>query len=409
MNFLRTSAALLLCAAALAHSAPVRACRPAPSIRNTPLAFGSEVPSNTSLFVYSTATVCDASPDAFELIESESGDVIPLRWAGREVRNTSFLSIPTTLTIFEATPAEPLAAGEYTLRADQFGSGCDRASGTVESHFVVMDETDDAAPSAPEVNAVSPSCFFEEVGTSCDSGPFPRWRQRVDIDFASEDASFYEVTVDGELEYFGSDARFQLNRLSDSTVVNVEIVAVDAAGNRSELTEVGINEVCGMEGPRCGDGSIDDGEMCDGGGRNSDTRPDACRTDCTSARCGDGVVDTGELCDGGEDCPDDCGAGGGEDAGVGDGGMDGGSDAGADGGEDAGIEDAGFQDGGEADAGEADAGEADAGETDAGVTEPPTDEGCGCVAAGASRSNDTLPALGLLGLGALVVFRRRRR
>jgi cysteine-rich repeat protein len=46
---------------------------------------------------------------------------------------------------------------------------------------------------------------------------------------------------------------------------------------------------------------------------NSDTAPDACRTDCTFARCGDGALDTGEGCDDGNDdntdsCPD--GAGG---------------------------------------------------------------------------------------------------
>jgi cysteine-rich repeat protein len=32
---------------------------------------------------------------------------------------------------------------------------------------------------------------------------------------------------------------------------------------------------------------------------NHDTRPDACRSDCTLAGCGDGVVDTGESCDDG--------------------------------------------------------------------------------------------------------------
>jgi hypothetical protein len=48
----------------------------------------------------------------------------------------------------------------------------------------------------------------------------------------------------------------------------------------------------------CGNGRIDPGEQCDDGPGNSDTAPDACRTDCTLARCGDGVIDSGETCDG---------------------------------------------------------------------------------------------------------------
>jgi hypothetical protein len=56
----------------------------------------------------------------------------------------------------------------------------------------------------------------------------------------------------------------------------------------------------------CGDGHVDDGEECDDGQSNSDTQPDACRSDCTRARCGDGVVDTGELCDDGVHTGDYC-------------------------------------------------------------------------------------------------------
>lgn len=48
----------------------------------------------------------------------------------------------------------------------------------------------------------------------------------------------------------------------------------------------------------CGDGELEGLEECDDGQANSDTAPDACRTDCRLARCGDGVADTGEACDG---------------------------------------------------------------------------------------------------------------
>jgi cysteine-rich repeat protein len=55
----------------------------------------------------------------------------------------------------------------------------------------------------------------------------------------------------------------------------------------------------GNKPPVCGDGVLDPGDVCDDGDRNSDTAPDACRTDCMPAGCGDGVVDSGEECDDG--------------------------------------------------------------------------------------------------------------
>ena len=58
--------------------------------------------------------------------------------------------------------------------------------------------------------------------------------------------------------------------------------------------------------PGCGNGVVEEGEQCDDGAANSDTRPDACRLNCRSPRCGDGVMDSWEGCDrqdfGGLDC-----------------------------------------------------------------------------------------------------------
>jgi cysteine-rich repeat protein len=54
----------------------------------------------------------------------------------------------------------------------------------------------------------------------------------------------------------------------------------------------------------CGDGILDTGEACDDGAANSDSTPDACRTDCRSPWCGDGVTDAGEQCDDGGDNSD---------------------------------------------------------------------------------------------------------
>ncbi len=59
--------------------------------------------------------------------------------------------------------------------------------------------------------------------------------------------------------------------------------------------------------PRCGDGVVDGAEQCDDGSRNSDTAKDACRSDCQAATCGDGVVDGGEECDPpGQSCTATC-------------------------------------------------------------------------------------------------------
>lgn len=51
--------------------------------------------------------------------------------------------------------------------------------------------------------------------------------------------------------------------------------------------------------PYCGNGRLDDKEECDDGASNSDTRPGACRANCTKPKCGDAIVDPGEACDDG--------------------------------------------------------------------------------------------------------------
>ena len=63
--------------------------------------------------------------------------------------------------------------------------------------------------------------------------------------------------------------------------------------------------------PFCGDFVADSGEACDDGVANSDAVPDACRNNCQRHFCGDHVVDSGEACDdgnhvAGDGCTADC-------------------------------------------------------------------------------------------------------
>jgi len=57
----------------------------------------------------------------------------------------------------------------------------------------------------------------------------------------------------------------------------------------------------------CGNGIYEPalGEECDDGSANSDSLPDACRSNCVRAWCGDMVIDTGEECDDGLVANDD--------------------------------------------------------------------------------------------------------
>jgi cysteine-rich repeat protein len=75
---------------------------------------------------------------------------------------------------------------------------------------------------------------------------------------------------------------------------------------------VNVVSLCTAGSAVCGDGVLSPRcERCDDGPANSDTAPDACRTDCLPAHCGDGVTDAGEECDDGnpdlcDGCSPDC-------------------------------------------------------------------------------------------------------
>jgi cysteine-rich repeat protein len=54
----------------------------------------------------------------------------------------------------------------------------------------------------------------------------------------------------------------------------------------------------------CGDGKRQGAEECDNGAENSDSKPDACRTNCMKAKCGDWTKDSNEQCDEGSNNSD---------------------------------------------------------------------------------------------------------
>jgi cysteine-rich repeat protein len=79
---------------------------------------------------------------------------------------------------------------------------------------------------------------------------------------------------------------------------------------RNGVARANIVEIPPGPGVVCGDGVVTSGfEECDDGAANSDTAPDACRTNCLLPTCGDQVVDSSEQCDdgNGESC-DGCSA-----------------------------------------------------------------------------------------------------
>lgn len=72
------------------------------------------------------------------------------------------------------------------------------------------------------------------------------------------------------------------------------LLSACAGDDDSANNNVNVN---GNDGPICGNGVLEIGELCDDGANNSDSIPNACRTDCREAFCGDSIIDSGEQCD----------------------------------------------------------------------------------------------------------------
>jgi hypothetical protein len=91
------------------------------------------------------------------------------------------------------------------------------------------------------------------------------------------------------------DADCSTARCGDATVNEMagEECDHDARGACPGLCTAG----CRCAPPACGDGIAQPPEACDDGPANSDSAPDACRSNCRASVCGDGVTDRDEECD----------------------------------------------------------------------------------------------------------------
>ena len=112
----------------------------------------------------------------------------------------------------------------------------------------------------------------------------------------------------GSVQHRDKEWRFQDVDLSSAVAGNQ--VQVTFQLNSDPGVQYGgwtIDELCivGYVPTVCGDGHVTGLEACDNGPANSDSEPDACRTNCQPARCGDGVVDSHEECDDGNQIPGD--------------------------------------------------------------------------------------------------------
>jgi hypothetical protein len=103
------------------------------------------------------------------------------------------------------------------------------------------------------------------------------------------------VDADGAVDTDADPADADLPDAADTDADRVDLDASDPDTADPDLADPVTDD--GDAGPECGNGELEGTEQCDDGTANSDTEPDACRTDCTEARCGDGVVDSGEQCD----------------------------------------------------------------------------------------------------------------
>lgn len=182
-----------------------------------------------------------------------------------------------------------VAAGDCDIgeQCDGVGDGCptDRVAST-DTVCRAAGVCDAAETCDGTVNC--PSDLLEPPGTQCGSGPSPCSAQDT---CSALGACETNHTMDGAT-------------CDNSFCVTGGVCGAGMCGDGMDRmcpAELKCSEMAMSCIPPCGDGEIDDGEACDDGAANSDTRVDACRTDCSLPTCGDTVTDEDEDCDDGDD------------------------------------------------------------------------------------------------------------
>ncbi len=178
--------------------------------------------------------------------------------------------------------------------------GFDTDTVTLESALWARHFADDGTPLGPEfpvhVAAQPNSSFYADAEFDVRGNLYVAWTEYKDGQASPPHARAYGP--DGVP--FGPAVQIsdqpgvetRVARLANGSFANVWYWSGQAWGT--------ITRLCAPGGTACGDGVRDPGcEACDEGTANSDSAPDACRSDCTEPRCGDGVVDSGEACDDG--------------------------------------------------------------------------------------------------------------
>ncbi len=108
-------------------------------------------------------------------------------------------------------------------------------------------------------------------------------------------------------EIFGSPQRGEVSCredcLVDTSLCQPMVCGDGKVDPGEECDGGGVSQSCDADCTlaQCGDGVVNKtaGEACDDGNRNDDYLAGACRTDCQPAACGDGILDPGEECDDG--------------------------------------------------------------------------------------------------------------
>ncbi len=160
-----------------------------------------------------------------------------------------------------------------------------------------------------------------------DGGSPPAFTERVISTTARSARSVFATDVDGDgdtdvlsASFWDNTMRWYENtppptpapfteRVISTTAngaISVFATDLDGDGDIDVLSASNFGDkIAWYENTTCGDGVVEGAEECDAGVKNSDTTPDACRTDCTNPSCGDNVLDTGEECNDGNTIPGD--------------------------------------------------------------------------------------------------------